>query len=150
VRVGSRRPSLCQTPVVETCLLTLIATLVLAVSACSANMDHQLSELRGLLDEVSVPRGFQLVDVRERSKFTHAYVSRSYRCERPLDEVQSELTRQLEAKGWTLKSNRSVREWGEDFGGRILVFTRGPYSIQLQYAGAATDYSWDYCLSVEA
>lgn len=77
-----------------------------------------------------------------------AFVSKSFRCKTSYDEVKRFYLDRLSQDGWQFASERQLKDWERDLGGRELEFRRGNYVVTIQYAGEKADYGWEYGIGI--
>ena len=117
-----------------TLIVVAVCALVVAQSCDNFN-NEQGTIIERLHAELPTPPGFSEVSSSTISKLSHASTSKTYRSAMPYAEAKAFYASALESHGWTLARERSVTHRGKSSGGYILIFTRGDYSAQLQYAG---------------
>ena len=84
-----------------------------------------------------------------QSKTELALVSKYFSSKSKYEDVKSFFAQHLTPASWTLVEERSMTDWGRDFGGRQLKFRKGEYWIVIEYAGEKASDQWDYAVTVE-
>lgn len=83
------------------------------------------------------------------SNKTHqALVGRNYQTNSTWGEVVAYYTNALAASGWAYMGQTTIRDWGQDLGGRDACYSKGAYRTHLQYAGESAHYGWDYAFDM--
>lgn len=71
-----------------------------------------------------------IVQVKAMKRLNHSY----------MDEAKK--------NGSVFVNEETVSDWGRDFGGKLLNFSKGDYTLSIQYAGEKADYGWDFGVSL--
>lgn len=87
-------------------------------------------------------------DLSSHNKTTSALVSAGYRSNKSYDEIRSFYIAEAEKNGWIFVDEETVRDWGQDLGGKTIHFRKGDYTLSIQYAGEKADYGWDFAVSL--
>ena len=78
-----------------------------------------------------------------------ATISVVYRSSAPFESIREYYHRQLVSRGWSLLGETAVRDWGRDFGGRLVRYCKSGMQAHLQFAGAiAAEYRWDFAFGM--
>lgn len=76
-----------------------------------------------------------------------ALVGATYKTSAPFSNIQEFYGRELESKGWYLVEDRSLTEWGKDYGGRELTYCKGTLAASVEYGDEAR-HGWTYALEL--
>lgn len=130
--------------------IVVVMAVALTGALCSENLSGRQGRLLERLQaDLPVPGSFTLVSERTISKLSHAVSTRSYACPSPYSEIRAFYVSELEQRGWRLRGEKEVREWGEYYGGSLLVFTRDELELSVQFSGRrGRPNGWDYAISV--
>lgn len=74
-----------------------------------------------------------------------ALVGTQYTTSATFSEIADFYHLELQSKGWYLVEDRSLTEWGKDYGGRHQTYCKGELAASLEYSGRA-HYGWTYAL----
>jgi hypothetical protein len=127
----------------------VVLFLCLFVSCFSTSQDRaRLDEVNRIWTAFPLYPGMQQVDSFKSSGLGKAYVSRGFRSEATYDEVKRFYFERLNKDGWRFASERNLKDWERDFGGRELKFRRGDYEVTIEYTGERADYGWEYGIGI--
>lgn len=119
------------------------------VSCFSPAQDRaRLNEVNRIWTAFPLYPGMVEVDHSKASGFGKAYISKGFRCKATYDDVKRFYLERLPQDGWQLVSERKLKGWERDLGGRELKFRRGDYEVTIEYAGEGANYGWDYGIGI--
>lgn len=136
-------------------LLGLLIVAVVCVMAYFAKKhspnrdDTKLYELRQMYSTFPLPSDFQEIGSSFQSKAELALVTKYFRSKSRYDEVKTFYIQHLIETGWVLANERPMKDWFTDFGGRELEFSKGEYSVVIEYAGERASNDWNYGIAIE-
>src|SRR6185503_185485 len=132
-------------------ILVVLAVIGAALSVgCGPNSDgSKLRDLEQLQQTLPVFPLLVEISVHRDSKATLAGINRLYRSDARYVDVRQFYVNELTKTGWEYSGERSIKDWGTDFGGRELVFRRNEYKFSVTYAGEKANYGWDYAIDIE-
>jgi hypothetical protein len=130
-------------------LIGLLFLSLIAVSCFSSAQDRRrLDEVKKIWTAFPLYPGMQELNSSTASGFGKAYINRNFRCKTSYDVIKRFYLERLVQDGWQFASERELKDWGLDIGGRELKFNRGEYEATIDYAGAKADYGWDYGIGI--
>ena len=136
------------------CLAVLFFIALFTAPGCKRvlpNLDgSKFKEVEAVSEGIPAYPGATKLNERGRtSKPTSAQVSYHYRSDASYDNLKRFYTENLTQLGWRLTGERELYNWGEKYGGRALDFSKGEYSLVIEYAGSrAEEKGWGYTISV--
>jgi hypothetical protein len=110
----------------------------------------QLGEIRVLLDSIPVYPSAREVDSYWSNKLLHTGVGKYYQADIHYEDLKNYYLDRLKPLGWCLTSEKPVKDWWRDLGGRELTFEQGNYILVLQFAGEKANYGWNYSISINS
>ena len=115
----------------------------------SSNRDNaRFQEVEKLFQAIPIYPGSEEVDTSSSSKDRIARLGKVFKANASYDELERFYIDNLSGLGWHLESERQVKDWWSDLGGRELRFRDGEYYVSIEYAGEKADYGWNYGVSV--
>jgi hypothetical protein len=118
-------------------------------TSCGPNSDNsKLREVQRIQGTLPVfPSSVQTSESND-SKAELAGATRCYKSDASYEELKRFYNQQLRDLGWAYESERGLKDWGRDLGGRELTFRNNDYRVHIQFAGKDANYGWDYAISV--
>ncbi|EJZ43877.1 hypothetical protein [Leptospira licerasiae] len=89
-----------------------------------------------------------LVESSAIVKSGHGTVGSTYRTSDSVSDIFAYYSNELQMRGWQYYGERAIKDWGRDFGGKILEFCKGQYMTSIQYAGKHASYGWTFGVDV--
>ena len=74
-------------------------------------------------------------------------VGASYTASAQYLDIRGYYDQELTARGWRFVEERPYRVWGEDLGGRLRDYCKGPLEAELEYAGSQAGRTYSLALS---
>ena len=126
----------------------IMALVVVKCTGCGPNSDgSKLRESERLQSTIPLFPSMVLVSEHTISKSMVADVSRHYKSDAAYEDVKSFYVDHLTRMGWTVGEEHPLKDWGEDLGGRELMFSKGEFYLAISYAGDRAPWSWNYALT---
>lgn len=110
--------------------------------------DVKLEEIRGIFSSLPIPPGFEERGSSFQSKAENALVTKYFHAGNSYDSVKAFYDQYARDNGWLVGKERSVTDWGRDFGGRQLEFRKGYHSLIISYSGEKSNEDQNYAISV--
>lgn len=116
---------------------------------CGPNSEGaKLAELEDLYRTIPVFQSFAETSVHRTSKGALATISKSYKSDAPYDEVKAFYTNELTKRSWEYSGERSIKDWGRDFGGHALPFQKNGYRLSIFYSGENPENTSRYAIEM--
>jgi len=130
-------------------VIAFISVVIWAVSSTNntkilnieSNVKKEYSSIQQLPDAT-------FLSVESSHKSNKALVDAKFKTDKNYDEIKKYYDDELKKLGWIFESEKSVKVWGKDLGGKIIRYTKGEYSLNVEYAGSMADYVWTYAIDV--
>src|SRR6185436_4981182 len=107
----------------------------------------KLEETKTIWAGIPVYPGMREISSSTTSGFGKVLISRNFQSEASYDYVRRFYLDRLTGDGWNLTSEKQLKSWGNDFGGKELYFRKSDFHIAIEYAGERANYGWDYGIS---
>lgn len=107
----------------------------------------QFKQAKIILDSIPLYPGMTQVNESKASGFGKAFVSKSFRSIGAYQDVKRFYYDYLSKEGCRFDEECSLKDWGQDVGGRHLTYRKDEYEIKIQYSGGQADYGWQYAIS---
>jgi hypothetical protein len=78
----------------------------------------------------------------------NVYVAGKYSTQVGFGEIYRHYDSELKKNGWQYISEEKIKDWDQDFGGRLLRYRKEGISLSLQYSGNTAYYGWTYAISL--
>jgi hypothetical protein len=87
-------------------------------------------------------------DYHASHKTQQSLVGSSYSTKLSFPEIRAYYNAELSRRGWLFQRERTLHDWGRDFGGKSVYYCKGSYTASLEYAGENAGSGWNYALEV--
>lgn len=87
-------------------------------------------------------------DLSSHNKPSSAIVDAKYRSNKSYDKIRSFYIKEATQKGWIFLKEETVRQWGQDLGGKTIEFRKGKYTLSITYTGEKAGYGWDFAVDL--
>lgn len=129
-----------------------LAVLVLALASCLGcspqGAAHARAEMRLLLSIIEPPLGANSVEERDSGGSDKALVGMVYRWAGAPAELRAHYDKRLKKQGWEERGEQRRTNWGNDTGGWIRRYRKGPYRATLTYAGDKLGEPWTFSFTL--
>lgn len=89
-----------------------------------------------------------LINLESSHKSDRALVDAQFKTDKNFDEIKKFYDGQLSKLDWVNENEQSIKDWNRDLGGYIIHYTKGEYSLDIQYAGNMANYGWTYSIAI--
>lgn len=107
-----------------------------------------LGQLEQEAEQIPAPSWARELSRSAGNKTGFALLDRTYIARASYAEIRAFYDNALARSEWRFGSERAVRDWGRDLGGRTGCYQKGDLIADVQYAGEAAHYGWTYSLAL--
>jgi hypothetical protein len=127
--------------------------MVTAEVACFTNsLNHSgpevsYEDLEAVMTSIPAYPRSELISESQKRQYP-IFISKHYKVPVSYQELKRFYTDKLAGEGWHLEEETKFEDWGEDKGGRELIYTKGRYSLVITYSGEHANYAWSYAVNL--
>jgi hypothetical protein len=81
-------------------------------------------------------------------KIWHGTVGADYQTDQDYVAIRAHYDGELRRQAWRFGAEKPVLIWRKDYGGKQLVYCKGPYTATLQTAGTEPGIEWTYSFAI--
>jgi hypothetical protein len=128
--------------------MVLLLSLIVVSCFSSAQDKMRLDEVKRIWSVFPLYPRMEEINSSIAAGIGKAFISKTFRCKTSYEDVKRFYLERLTKDGWHFVSERQLKDWQRDVGGRELKFHRADYEVTIEYAGEKADYGWDYGIGI--
>lgn len=108
------------------------------------DLEKEFAQIQHLLEATPIRHCFY-----STHKSHQALVSNQYKTTLSYPEIRAYYDSELAKHGWKFQREKGVLIWGQNYGGKEAIYSKGQYTASLYYAGDdPSARNWTYSLSI--